>query len=119
MINAFSARQGGGQTYLINLLKFLPVESNAEVFVLAPQSLKLPELRSNVKRLHINWPVENPFVRAIWERFQLSKLLREIRADILFCPGGVVGARAPKGCKTVTMFRNMFRMVRWKMYFPI
>lgn len=118
VINAFSARQGGGQTYLLNLLKFLPLDSTAEVFVLAPHSLKLPDHRRNVKRLHVNWPVENPFLRAIWEKLQLPKLLRERRADILFCPGGVVGARVPQGCKTVTMFRNMipFDLVQRRKY---
>jgi len=107
LINAFSARQGGGQTYLRYLLNFLPADSDAVVFVLAPESLELPEDRSNITRLRVTWPVENPYLRAIWERFFLPKLLRDIRADILFCPGGVVGTRPPEGCRTVTMFRNM------------
>ncbi len=107
LINAFSARQGGGQTYLLNLLQFLPADSDAEVFVLAPESLKLPDDRRNIVRLHVDWPVENPFLRAIWEGIQLPKLLRDLGVDTLFCPGGVVGTRAPEGCKTVTMFRNM------------
>lgn len=107
LINAFSARQGGGQTYLLNLLQFLPADSDAEVFVLAPESLELPEDRRGIVRLRVDWPVENPFLRAAWERIRLPKLLRELSADVLFCPGGVVGTFPPKGCKTVTMFRNM------------
>lgn len=107
LINALSARQGGGQTYLINLLQFQPVASNVEVFILAPPSLKLPDGIDGITRLHTNFPVENPFLRVLWERFWLPILLRKVGADVFFCPGGTVGAKAPKGCKTVTMFRNM------------
>jgi glycosyltransferase involved in cell wall biosynthesis len=107
LINAFSARQGGGQTYLRYLLQFLPSDSGVEIFILAPDSLELPKDRVNIKRPRVAWPVENPYLRAIWERLLLPGLLREIKADILFCPGGVVGTRPPKGCRTVTMFRNM------------
>lgn len=104
LINALSARQGGGQTYLINLLKLLPSGCDIEVFILAPQSLKVPD---GITRLHTNFPLENPFLRTLWERFWLPILLRKIRADVFFCPGGVVSTEAPRGCKTVTMFRNM------------
>ncbi len=107
LINAYSARQGGGQTYLINLLQYLPVESDIEIFLLAPPSLELPDNIKGVQRLNTNFPVENPFLRALWERFRLPTLLRRVKADVFFCPGGTVGAKAPRECKTVTMFRNM------------
>ncbi len=106
LINAFSARQGGGQTYLHNLLSFLPPENTAQVFVLAPESLLLPQT-AHITRIRVRWPVENPFLRAIWEKTRLVPLIRKLGVDVLFCPGGTVGARAPDGCKTVTMFRNM------------
>ena len=38
LINAFSARQGGGQTYLNSLLDALSEETPVEVFVLVPDS---------------------------------------------------------------------------------
>ncbi len=107
LINAFSARRGGGQTYLINLLEFLPADFKAEIFILAPESLKLPKEKCNVKRINVNWPVDNPFLRVIWEKLWLPRLIKEIEADVLFCPGGVVSIQPPNGCKTVTMFRNM------------
>src|SRR5687768_17611764 len=103
LINAFSARIGGGQTYLRYLLQFLPTDSAIEIFILAPESLELPKDRPNITRLRVHWPVENPYLRAIWERLRLPRLLTEIKADILFCPGGVVATRPPKGCRTVTM----------------
>lgn len=107
LINAFSARQGGGQTYLLNLLKFIPTDMRAEVFVLAPYSFQIPLDHENVKRIQINWPVKNPFLRALWEKVRLPRLLRELGIDILFCPGGIITTTPPPRCKTVTMFRNM------------
>lgn len=107
-INAISARRGGGQTYLINLLKYIPSEyNNIDIFLLVPDSLELPTDYPNLTRVHVNFPVENPFSRAIWEKLFLPKMLRQMGIDILFCPGGVIGTTPPPGCKTVTMFRNM------------
>jgi glycosyltransferase involved in cell wall biosynthesis len=106
VINAYSARMGGGQTYLINLLSHIPERKNFEVLVFAPPSLKLP-VHPQIKRIYSSWPTTNPLLRALWERFLLPIFLRRERADILFCPGGVIATPVPPGCKTVTMFRNM------------
>lgn len=107
LINALSARQGGGQTYLINLLQHQPTGNCIEIFLLAPPSLKLPERMLGVTWVPTAFPVENPFLRALWEKFWLPVLLRRLKIDVFFCPGGTVGTTAPAGCKTVTMSRNM------------
>jgi glycosyltransferase involved in cell wall biosynthesis len=106
-VNALSARLGGGQTYLTNLFDFVEESGAPEIFVLAPNSLKIPEGRTNIHRIPVNRIVSNPFIRAIWEKFCLPTVLRKLKVDVLFCPGGIIGARVPEGCKTVTMFRNM------------
>lgn len=106
LINAFSARQGGGQTYLINLLEHLPDSIDLELLVFAPASLKLPA-NDKIKRCATRWPTTNPIARALWERFFLPYYLAKNSVDILFCPGGTINTPVPKGCKTVTMFRNM------------
>lgn len=106
LINAFSARLGGGQTYLINLLRRLPDGESLELLVYAPDALELPS-DSRIKRLTSKWPTTNPIARALWERLVLPKVLRERRVDVLFCPGGVVATPVPRGCRKVTMFRNM------------
>lgn len=105
VINAFSARLGGGQTYLMQLLSHLPA-FGIEVVLYAPESLIIPN-DPRIRRQKTRWPVENPLLRAAWERFVLPSILRRERADILFCPGGVVATKVPADCKTVTMFRNM------------
>ena len=106
LINAFSARLGGGQTYLINLFENLPDMSDVEILMYVPKSLKLPH-HAKIKRCTTLWPTTNPIARAFWERFILPGLLREESVDVLFCPGGIINTRPPHGCKTVTMFRNM------------
>lgn len=106
VINAFSARRGGGQTYLLNLLQYLDGFDGMEIYILAPESLRLPE-HAQIRRLYVKWPTENPLMRTLWEKYSLSALLGKMKADILFCPGGLVNTIPPKGCKTVTMFRNM------------
>lgn len=106
VINAYSARQGGGQTYLINLLNHLPAQDVPQIEVFAPRRLQLPE-HPSIRRVHAEWPTENPLLRACWERWVLPGYLKRTCADVLFCPGGLVVTRVPKGCRVVTMFRNM------------
>ena len=119
VINALSARRGGGQTYLFNLLQYLDGRDELKIIVLAPDSLVLTP-HPLIKRIKVGWPVDNQLVRAVWEKYLLSGLLQSLGADILFCPGGLVRTRVPDGCLSVTMFRNMIpfdREVR-KMYPP-
>jgi len=104
VINAFSARRGGGQTYINNLLQNL--DKNIEVYIFANDSLPIPN-NQKIIRVKTNWPNNNPFFRAFWEKFILFGILKKLKADILFCPGGLVNTKASKGCKIVTMFRNM------------
>lgn len=106
LINALSARLGGGQTYLINLLEHLPVREDIEILVYAPESLKLPQ-HAKIRRCSTRWPTTNPIARALWEKYALPGILREDSVNVLFCPGGTINTRPPRGCKTVTMFRNM------------
>lgn len=105
VINAFSARLGGGQTYLIRLLENLPLD-DIQILLFAPDSLSLPP-DPRIRRGRTWWPVGNPILRAMWERMALPRILRREQAEILFCPGGVVATKAPANCRTVTMFRNM------------
>ena len=106
VINALSARLGGGQTYLRNLLRHLPDREDLSIMVFAPEGLDLPT-DQRIRLLRAGWPTENPLLRAVWERFALPRILRRERAEVVFCPGGVVATCPPGGCRVVTMFRNM------------
>src|ERR1035437_2704800 len=107
VINALSARQGGGQTYLSNLLESIPADMHAKIFVLAPQSFRLRTEDQRIARIPAKWPMENPFARAAWENIYLPRLIRYLGAEVLFCPGGVVSTEPPNGCKVVTVSQNM------------
>lgn len=117
VINAFSARRGGGQTYLLNLLQHLDGCTGMSVIVLVPDTLKLPE-HPLITRMNVKWPTDNPLLRTLWEKYMLPTMLGKMKADLLFCPGGLINTRVPQDCKTVTMFRNMipFNMMVRKKY---
>lgn len=106
LINALSAKQGGGQTYLINLLEHLPGNDDFQLLVYAPESLKLPQ-HAKIKRCSTRWPTTNPIARSFWEKLVLPWILDQESVNLLFCPGGTINTKPPRGCKTVTMFRNM------------
>lgn len=106
IVNAYSARLGGGQTYLKNIFAHLPLRDDLEILVFAPRDLRLPD-HPQIKRVHTRWPTTNPLTRVLWEFFMLPHFLRQEGASVLFCPGGVVATRVPPGCKIVTVFQNM------------
>lgn len=106
VINALSARLGGGQTYLKNFLENIPELNDLDVLLIAPKGVSFPT-NKKLRKIYTSWPVENPISRAVWEKLILPRLLVKWRADILFCPGGVVTSSVPPSCRVVTMFRNM------------
>jgi len=106
LINAINARQGGGQTYLLNLLSYMPNEDDHEVTLLVGASFKEDLIADGVNVMKVNRWIENPLLRPWWESLFLPKLLRSGDYDVLFCPGGVVNTK-PSECKVVTMSRNM------------
>ena len=55
VINAFSARLGGGQTYLRQLLTRLPDDAGLEITLFAPKSLILPD-DPRIVRGETRWP---------------------------------------------------------------
>src|SRR5450830_1428514 len=121
VINALSARIGGGQTYLNQLLRRLPDIDDLEILIYAAKSLDIPD-HPAITRLESGLSSENPILRTLWEKYVLPRKLRELNPDIFFCPGGVMATRAPRQCRTVTMFRNMVpfdKMVKKQMPFGL
>ena len=119
LVNGFSARLGGGQTYLLNLLRRVPQHAGWKIFLLCPDGLDLTGLPENVERVKSGLKLDNPFRRAIWERFNLGKLAGRLEADLLFSPGGLLPPGSlPTGLKTVVTFQNMlpFDMAQRKRY---
>lgn len=106
VINALSARRGGGQTYLCNLLQHIDCCSNDAIIVIAPDSLVLPN-HPAIRRVEVDWPTANPLLRTVWEKCFLPKFIEKVQADVLFCPGGLINCCVPTNCRTVTMSQNM------------
>jgi glycosyltransferase involved in cell wall biosynthesis len=108
VVNALSALQGGGQTYLLNLFRYLPPALDAHIFVIAPESWSVSVSDERIALVPIPAAaVQNPYRRALWERFHLPPLLKSLGADVLFCPGGIIGSNPPPGCRTAVTFQNM------------
>lgn len=105
-INALSARLGGGQTYLLNLLKHVPQEKEWQVFVLVQPSFVLDGLPQNVVRLE-QASLENPLKRAIWEETHLAALLKQHDIELFFSPGGLLPRSLPLNMLTAVTFQNM------------
>lgn len=105
-INALSARLGGGQTYLLNLLKHAPQEKGWRVFVLVQPSFVFDDMPQNVVRLE-QPALENPLKRAVWEEIRLPTLLRQYNIELFFSPGGLLPRSLPANLLTAVSFQNM------------
>ena len=110
VINALSARIGGGQTYIRNFLSrvdntheyiVLVGTYNREIFANAAVG------KSNIRFIDCGKKQANPLRRLFWERFKLPRLLRELKTDIYYAAGGGTLTQVPKGIVSATIVRNM------------
>ena len=107
-IDALSALQGGGQTYLINLFKFMPSTMLAEcrVIVLLPYgSDDVFRVNPDIEVVSSAYASRSVLFRLVWSTLFLPRMLRATNADVLYCPGGFVSAFGR--WKTAVAFRNM------------
>jgi len=109
LINAFSARRGGGKTYLANLMQYIDGRNDIVVTLLVSSDSTLAsDICGSCFLDRVLFPVDNPIGRALWELVVFPIYLRRKKVDVLFCPGGTIPFSVRKGpWKTVTMFRNM------------
>jgi len=108
IIDAFSARRGGGKTYLLNLLKSFPISRNLKVTMLVSKNYEIENIPTTINVEVVLFPVDNSILRLIWQSMILPFYLRYQNADVFFSPGGTIPFTVRNGpWKTVTMFRNM------------
>ncbi len=101
-----SAKLGGGQTYLRSLLEhYRPREGVRVVALLPPDLADTLSRRRRWKSLLPRFS-GGPVKRSLWARTRFPALLRELKADVLFCPGGYLSAEGG-GVKTALTFQNM------------
>jgi len=103
-VNALSARLGGGQTYLLNLLKHIP--KDLQVYILTQPTFHLDALPNNVVKIEQSSLV-NPLLRAVWEEVCIPSILKKLKIDLFFSPGGLLPKSLPRGMLTAVTFQNM------------
>jgi glycosyltransferase involved in cell wall biosynthesis len=106
-INALSALQGGGQTYLINLLRYAKDYKDMEFTVYCNPKFKGLFDLENVTAIGCDFASNGLIQRILWEKFVLPRTLKKEKIELIFCPGGILGFKAPSSCKTAVAFQNM------------
>ena len=107
LVNALSARLGGGQTYLRNILLRVP-QKNCRIFVLCPDNFDMDDMPANVQRIDIGINLSNPYRRVLWENLNLGKLIQSLNVKVLFSPGGLLPRFGlSNSISTVVVFQNM------------
>ena len=109
VINGLSALRGGGQTYLINFLEHLP-ENDFHVLLLVNSDNKHifeKYISGNVNLYEADWASKSIVNRTLWEFFTLPYLLRKLKTDVYYAPGGVMVTKIPQGVVSATALRNM------------
>jgi glycosyltransferase involved in cell wall biosynthesis len=107
VIEALSALQGGGQTYLRNLFEHYEAhEGERVVAILSKEAQGFRELNPAIEVLTPEFPSRSIVHRLLWSRLALPRLLRTLKADVLYCPGGTLPTRASRGWRTAVAFQN-------------
>ena len=108
LINALSAKLGGGQTYVRNLLEHVPDDFTGKILVLAPETIQFKTSHLSVSWLPVNpLAIESVLFRTFWELYILPGKLSKWNIDIFFSPGGLLNTTCPDSCKKVVTFQNM------------
>lgn len=109
IINALSARQGGGETNVTNLLIQLSSE-NIKILVLTNSENhdKFKLLRSpKIKYFNSKWASKSLVHRLFWELFFIKRLIVKFNASVYYNPGGTLLSRTPADCTGITTVQNM------------
>lgn len=108
-INALSAHQGGGQTYLLNLFRCRP-SGDYKIYLLVHKKNRhlFEQLQADdFELVENNLGSGNIVQRVLFEKFFLPKLLKQFAIDVYYAPGGIMNITVPLGCTSVVAFRNM------------
>lgn len=101
LIDAVSARAGGGVSYLVNLLQILPKICPEDRFLVAMPEIRLPATIPEYANLEIRKIPEassNPIRRYLWENTGLIDLCHSWKADLLFCVGQILPDKNSLAC---------------------
>jgi glycosyltransferase involved in cell wall biosynthesis len=107
-INALSALRGGGQTYLLHLLKRIPEHLHGKVIVLAHQKNQhiFAPYDKQIQVLVSDFASRSLFHRVFFENFLLKQILIENKVVVFFSVSGLVPKWKLKGVYLVSIFQN-------------
>ncbi len=106
-IDALSAKNGGGITYIENLLQRIPSKKKLKIYIATQKDFIYNGKDKRIYFYKTNWPTSNPLLRFIWQVFFLPFVLNSLKINSLFVPGGIVFTKKSQKYKLITMFRNM------------
>ncbi|MGI5831167.1 MAG: glycosyltransferase family 4 protein [Thermoguttaceae bacterium] len=110
VINALSARLGGGKTYIRNFLAHLD-DANEYIVLVGPynrsQFEEASRGKADIRFYDCGKRQANPLWRLFWERFVLSSLLRKWNVDVYYAAGGGTFVKVTKPTVSATVIRNM------------
>lgn len=107
VINALSAKTGGGVTYINNLIPALGRRDrdNEYLLLLSPSSpVRIHSLPENFKVIRLGRLMSSPLLRVLYEQFMLPFFLGREKADLLYSPGDMTTLASP--CPVVLAMRN-------------
>jgi glycosyltransferase involved in cell wall biosynthesis len=107
-INALSALRGGGQTYLLHLLKRIPEHLQGKVIVFAHQKNQhiFTPYKEQIQILVADFASHSIFHRVFFEYFFLKQILIENKVKVFFSLSGLVPKWKLTGVRLVSVFQN-------------
>ncbi len=107
-INALSSLRGGGQTYLLHLLKRIPEHLYGKVIVLAHQKNQhiFSPYKDQIQILVSDIASRSLFHRVFFENILLEQILIENKVKVFFSVSGLVPKWKLKGIRLVSVFQN-------------
>ena len=107
LVNALSALQGGGQVYISSILPFVKKYPDIETYVVCdPQFAHLYD-NPSVEVLTYRNVSKKIMNRLMWEKFELPRIQKKLKIDLVFYPGGIISFEPSEFCKTAVTFQNM------------
>ena len=109
VINGISALLGGGQTNLVNLMRYFVSYDCKVIFLLNSHNMHFfSRYQSDqITLVEEHFASRSILHRLSWEKFFLPKKLQEWDADIYYAPGGTMITDMPNACKSITTLQNM------------
>jgi len=102
--------QGGGQSYLLRLFQNVPRDWIGKYRVIAILPFKFADQLSSgfpIEILTPGFPARSLVQRVLWYWIWLPRLLKNLKTDVLFCPGGTLATRRLYGARSAVTHQNM------------